>query len=178
MASAFVVDITVNQEEEEKQDCLPCSEEVVEAIEEDQEEGSEAEEEALHLHEQEAPYYEETKRTLVGHTRSGRPVYSVKRLIVSNPEVEMQNRADEQELQALLDMGEELPNASDDESDGEQEPVSEDESYVDDGEEEEDEELDDSLSEYSSDDDDDDEQEEEEEEEEDNISHISYESVE
>ena len=33
----------------------------------------------------EAPYYEETPRQLVGYTRSGRPIYSVKRLLVPYP---------------------------------------------------------------------------------------------
>lgn len=36
----------------------------------------------------EEPYYPETKRVCVGRTRSGREVYSVKRLIVTLPDEE------------------------------------------------------------------------------------------
>lgn len=60
---------------------------------------SQEEEEVYSDIEGEDPYYPETERVLVTHTRSGRPVYSVKRLVVvdSTPEVEELGEASQEE---------------------------------------------------------------------------------
>ena len=40
---------------------------------------------------EEEPYYPETERVLIGHSRYGRPIYSAKRLIVTLPFEEEDN---------------------------------------------------------------------------------------
>jgi len=82
----------------------------------------------------EAPYYEETPRELVGYTRSGRPIYSVKRLLVPYPGKEHEE-----------DMVEYSQLPSDDDDFEEEEEESEEESEEE--EEESDREYDDAQSE-------------------------------
>ena len=80
----------------------------------------------------EAPYYEETPRQLVGYTCSGRPVYSVKRLLVPYPGKEHQE--DMVEYSQLPDNkkeAEEEEESSDETSDGEEESDEEYEDSVD-----------------------------------------------
>ena len=70
----------------------------------------------------EAPYYEETPRQLVGYTRSGRPIYSVKRLLVPYPGKEHED--DMVEYSQLPSDDEEEEEEEEEESDEEEEEES------------------------------------------------------
>ena len=70
----------------------------------------------------EAPYYEETPRQLVGYTRSGRPIYSVKRLLVPYPGKE--HEEDMVEYSQLPSDDEEEEEEEEEESDEEEEEES------------------------------------------------------
>ena len=66
----------------------------------------------------EAEFYEETAREPVSRTRAGRMSHSVRRLIVTNPEVQRKNAADNEEFRRVF--GEETSN--DEETGSEYEP--------------------------------------------------------
>ena len=84
----------------------------------------------------EAPYYEETPRQLVGYTRSGRPIYSVKRLLVPYPGKEHEeDMAEYSQLPSDDDDVEEEEEEESDESDEEEEET--DGEYDDDAKSEE-----------------------------------------
>ena len=78
----------------------------------------------------EAPYYEETPRQLVGYTRSGRPIYSVKRLLVPYPGKE--HEEDMVEYSKLPSDDDDLEEESEEESEEEEEEEEESDGEYDD----------------------------------------------
>ena len=68
--------------------------------------------------EEEDPYYEETPRELKGYTRSGRPVYSVRRLLVPYPGKDhVKDMQDLEECEADPEMDDERSTDGDEEED-------------------------------------------------------------
>ena len=68
--------------------------------------------------EEEEPYYEETPRELRGYTRSGRPVYSVRRLLVPYPGKDhAKDMQDLEECEADPDMDDKRSTDSEEEDD-------------------------------------------------------------
>ena len=62
----------------------------------------------------EEPYYPETERTLVGHSRSGRPIYSVARLVVPNAVIPPKDDDEESESESENDSATDIETQSDD----------------------------------------------------------------
>jgi hypothetical protein len=80
----------------------------------------------------ENPYYPETQRTLVGHSRSGRPIYSVRRLVVTLPcEGEEQGGIDNAMSETDSDDEHHEEEEEEEESDGADSFVTDDEDDID-----------------------------------------------
>jgi hypothetical protein len=89
---------------------------------------SQEEEEVYSDIEGEDPYYPETERVLVTHTRSGRPVYTVKRLVVVDNAPEVEEGGGSQEEEEEEDESDDLETVSEEESEDSDSFITDDDS--------------------------------------------------